>query len=214
MSGLFDDIPRDILEDEESMGVYAAYLNIERSMQSIPTTYLDQVDSADDLRKIIQTPHFTQTARETILRELEQGEYPETAAAIAGIPTKIWREWMTHAQNGLEPYHSFWRECFQAEARAQGKCNKLLQGSESGAKYLLERRFSRPSLAEDPLCDTPQWRKQSNQEISLQMSTSGEVVFSTMKPKERTNMIAAIAAEVEKSRAIDGTVTEPDAEIN
>ena len=74
----------------------------------------------------------------------------------------------------------------------------------------MERRFSRPSLAEDPIAVTPQWRKQSNQEISLQMTTSDEVVFSAMKPKDRVDMIAAIAAEVEKSRAIDGTVTETD----
>lgn len=214
MSGLFDDVPRDILDNEESLGAYAAYLNVERSLQTVPTTFLDQADSADDLRKIIQTPQFTQTVRENILRELETGEYPETAAAMAGIPHKVWREWMTHATNGLEPYYTFWRECFQAEARAQAHCNKLLRNSESGAKYLLERRFSRPSLAEDPLASTPQWRKQSNQEISLQVASSEEVVFSAMKPKDRVDMIAAIAAEVEKSRAIDGTVAESDAKAD
>lgn len=213
MSGLFEDIPADILDgDQESLGDYAAYLNTERSLLSHSAALVERSDSAASLRQVIQTPQLTVEVREQIILELRNGEYPENAAAMAGIPTKIWREWMEMAVRGIEPYHKFWRECFVAEAQAQSDCNKILRGSEQGAKYLLERRFSRPSLAEDPLAEGPQWRKQTLQELTVTGPTDEDEYgkIAALKPKDRVKTIAMIAAALQKAEAIDGSVNTPE----
>lgn len=204
MSELFEGMPKDIIEKNDSIEDYSAYLKTERKALSVSNGSLERADSIDDLRKIIQIPQFTSEVREQILIELRRGEYPENAAAMAGIPTKIWREWMTFAKNGLEPYYTFWRECFKAEAEAQAECQRLLRQSEAGAKFLLERRFSRPSLAEDPLSESPTWRKQTNQELEISLKGEEDLNLTALKPKDRVKMIAEIARAVQQSEALEG----------
>lgn len=195
LDGLYGKIPESIINQPESLGAYAAYMQHEENLTTFSP--IERLDSPGEMLQAIKVPQLTEAVRERILMGLQRGCYPEDAAAQAGIPAKIWREWMGHAAKQLEPFYEFYLLCMAAEADATGKLIDVLKDDVAGAKFLLERRHSRPSLAEQPAAVTPRFRKQTNQELLLEAAGGdAKKAVSVMKPKERAVMLESIQAAI------------------
>lgn len=211
MSELYENIPGKIIDSPDDLGLYAAWMDKEKSLttfkpalkatNAIGEEALNRMDKTSDLLKILQTPQLTEEVRTGILTRIRRGVIPADAAAAEGIVSKLWFQWMGWALNNQEPWRTFYVECMKAEAASQEDAQDVLRGDVGGAKFLLERRFSRPSLAEDPLYRGAKWRKQTNQEITLSVGEDGPKL-SAMKPKERAIAVAALKAEMAKLDAI------------
>lgn len=158
---------------------------------------IERLDSPGEMMAAIKVPQLTEAVRTRILLGLRRSNYPEDAAAQAGIPARVWREWMTYAANGVDPYHEFYLQCMAAEADSTDALINVLKDDVSGAKFLLERRHSRPSLGVSPVAETPRFRKQTNQELLLN-AVGGDTkkAVQLMKPKERAMVLEAMQAEI------------------
>lgn len=193
---LYDEIPAHVLGADD-LGEYAAFLQSEKAATVFGMNALDRVDNPRDLARAVMAPQLTEKIRIRILEGIRKGHYPERAAARSGVPTKLWQQWMQQASKGIEPFAAFLSECMIAEAECEDE-----QLSKLDPKFLMERRFSRPSLAEDPTHVGPRWRKQTNIELTNAGSLN-EVDVSAMKPEERARYLMQMAKQAEEAARLE-----------
>lgn len=190
---LYDGVPAHVLDDQNSLGEYAAFLTAERGLTTFGMNPLDRADRPGELRKAVIGPQLTEQVRIRILEGIRKGNYPWRAAARAGIPVPRWKEWMKQGAAGVEPFATFLTECMVAEA---DKEDELL--SQLDARTFLERRFSCPSLAESPEYVGARWRKQTNIELNNTNDPS-QLDLRVLKPEDRAKYLAALAQAAEKA---------------
>lgn len=192
---LYDGIPGRVLDDPDSLGEYAAFLEKERSLTTFGMTPMERADKISELRRAVMRPQLTEQTRNRIIEGIRKGHYPERAAARAGIRKAQWMEWMEQAANDVEPFSTFLSECIIAEAEAE---DDLLDQVSPAMR--LERRFSRPSLAEEPTFTGARWRKQTNIELN-RVASSADIDFNLLKPEERARLLQAMAEAARKEAA-------------
>lgn len=81
-----------------------------------------------------------------IIDFLEQGNFPETAAAVAGIPKRVMRQWLELGAQGDLRYAAFHADCVRAMGSAESRWVGALDtvgmaGDPKSIQWLLERRF-------------------------------------------------------------------------
>ena len=87
-----------------------------------------------------------QELKERLLEAIRLGMYTEHACAYAGIASRTFRLWREKAENGVEPYASFWLEVNKAEADAIiRRVARIEQAGKEGQwqadAWLLERKY-------------------------------------------------------------------------
>lgn len=193
---LYDEVPAHVLGTDD-LGEYTAFLQSEKAATVFGMEPLDRIDNPRDLARAVMMPQLSEQVRIRILEGIRRGNYPERAAARSGVPTQLWKKWMGQAAKGVEPFATFLSECIIAEAECEdGLLDKM------DPKFLMERRFSRPSLAEDPTHVGPRWRKQTNIELS-NTGALNEVDVSAMKPEERARYLQEMARRAEEAAKLE-----------
>ena len=87
-----------------------------------------------------------QDLKERLLEAIRLGMYTEHACAYAGITSATFRNWRKLAEDGVEPYKSFWISVSKAEADAiVRRVARIEQAGKDGSwqadAWLLERKY-------------------------------------------------------------------------
>ena len=87
-----------------------------------------------------------QDLTERLLEAIKLGMYTEHACAYAGISSSTFRRWREKAEEGIEPFQSFWLQVNKAEADAIiRRVARIEQAGKDGQwqadAWLLERKY-------------------------------------------------------------------------
>lgn len=87
-----------------------------------------------------------QQITDTLLSAIKLGAFIEHACYYAGINSSTFRSWRGKAEEGVEPYKSFWAEVTKAEAegiiRRMARIEKAgLEGNWQADAWVLERKY-------------------------------------------------------------------------
>lgn len=192
MSWLYDKVPEEIIDRAEAVGYREqvhAELKIDGALKSN-----ERIDRMEDVRAIIGDVRCTMEVRDKIVAEVFEGAYPEEAAASAGVPTATLNEWLELGNKGVEPFKSFYIELMKAEADGLAMIRKRMKEDPANDKFLMERRGSRPLLAENPSAGGPRWRKQTGSEIQVNMTgVPNETDVTKLTPLQRKELLKQIS---------------------
>ena len=83
---------------------------------------------------------------DTLLQAIKLGAFIEHACYYSGINSSTFRSWRSKAEDGVEPYKSFWSEVTKAEAegiiRRMARIEKAgLEGNWQADAWVLERKY-------------------------------------------------------------------------
>lgn len=188
MSWLFDKVPEDVINKAGAIEYRNHVTGQESAADLMP---IERIDSPEEIMRIISEPRLTLQVRETIVRCLRKGMFPETAAARAGIKAEQLNRWFAQGLKDLEPYASFYRECIEAEAAWEEEINDKLQNDTDALKFILERRASRPLLSERAAAGGVRYRKQQ----ALEIQASHQHGFTALSVEQRRAMLEELAAQ-------------------
>ena len=192
MSWLYDKVPEEIIDRAEAVE-YHEQVHAELRMDGALKAN-ERIDSMEDVRALIGDVRCTMEVREKILFEVFEGAYPEEAAAAAGVPTATLNEWLQMGVKGVEPFKSFYIELMKMEAQGLAEIRKRLKSNPDNDKFLLERRGSRPLIAEAPRAGGPRWRKQGATEIQITApAASAETDVSKLTNAQRKSLLAQLS---------------------
>ena len=74
-------------------------------------------------------PELTTTIGRSIVSAIADGNFPGTAARLAGISLSTLNEWLIRGERGLQPYKDFAEAFRQAEAECEAGAVRTLKGA-------------------------------------------------------------------------------------
>ena len=134
---------------------------------------------------------LTEAVQETILREIREGNYVETACLVAGVTYQSYYNWMKWGREGKEPYAQFFESCARARAEEESSLVKVARaGDGKGESY-------GPSKAALTFLERTRPRKFSprlNISLDKELDKIMGIAEKTLEPDQYAKLVEAICA--------------------